>query len=139
MIALLATFACGDQTLGDLPGDGGSTSTTMEDAESGSSSDDGEPPTLGAVGTRCTQAGDCAADLECFTEFSGERPVCTATCDGDVDCPDGNACVVGIPDYRDGTPPLPGYCMQACLAGDTCEALGSTCEDVDGVDGRYCF
>jgi hypothetical protein len=126
--------ACGDETLGDLPDDDATTSMNDEtDTDASSEATDAEP---GVVGSRCTSEGTCELGLECFSQFPGERPICTRECMLG-ECPDETTCIGGVPDYNGN--PLSGYCLRVCEANDDCAELGSECDAVDGVQGRYCF
>ena len=92
-----------------------------------------------ATGARCDVAGDCAAGLQCFSEFFKERKVCTLACDASTECPDGTVCVEGISSYR--SQPLSGYCVRPCVSADDCEAGGSVCDSHESIadNARYCF
>jgi hypothetical protein len=93
----------------------------------------------GQVGTRCPTAGYCDVDLECRTDFFYERRVCTIACDMAQDnCPEGSVCVDNIPDYDGGV--IGPYCLRPCTYQADCETiLGSDCDTIDGLLGRFCF
>jgi hypothetical protein len=92
---------------------------------------------VGAVGTRCRVAGDCAVGLECFSRFFKERGVCTRTCSVASDCGDGIQCVSGLLDYN--SQPLPSRCVRPCSSQPDCASFGSDCDSVHAADPRYCF
>jgi hypothetical protein len=133
-LLMISLAACGDETLGDLPSDDATTGTDDDTDTDASSEASGAEP--GVVGSRCTSDGTCEIGLECFSEFSGERLICTREC-MPGDCPDETTCIGGVPDYSGN--PLPAYCVRACELDEDCADLGSECDVVDGVQGSYCF
>jgi hypothetical protein len=124
---------------GSSTGTGGTTSSGMGGSgvsgSAGASGGASLGDRMGAVGTRCSVAGDCAVDLDCFGRFFGERSVCTTPCSGS--CPDGATCVAGVPDYN--SQPTGGYCLRPCQMSPDCAELGSECDSYESGGPRYCF
>ena len=67
------------------------------------------------VGAQCSSLGECDTvgeiELECLTRFKGGYCGLEG-CEGDVDCPDGSACVT----HDDGT----NYCFRICVDKPEC-------------------
>ncbi len=67
------------------------------------------------IGAECTASAECDTvddvELECLTQFTGGH--CgLAGCDGDVNCPQGSACVT----HDDGN----NYCFRVCVDRPDC-------------------
>ncbi|MBN2530021.1 MAG: hypothetical protein JXR76_26765 [Deltaproteobacteria bacterium] len=113
--------------------------TETDTAEEIPSTDSDMGPISGEIGTRCPTAGYCDVDLECRMDFFYERRVCTRACDmANDDCPGETVCVDQIPDYDGGV--IGPYCLRPCNYQADCETiLGSDCDTIDGLLGRFCF
>jgi len=104
------------------------------------SSDDTEADRFG-VGAECNEDAECESPdediaLECLSQFKGGY--CgLADCGGDVDCPDGSACIA----YDDGVV-LGNFCFRVCQDKPECnlnrsvENESNCSSNVEFVDGR---
>ena len=89
------------------------------------------------VGAECTDAAECeSADpevvLECLTQFKGGYCGLEG-CTGDVDCPEGSACVT----HDDGTGPR-NYCFRLCQDKPECN-LHRSVENESNCVGSITF
>lgn len=77
------------------------------------------------LGARCDELDEC--DDRCLTGGRYPGGLCSATCEGDGDCPDGATCT-----DVDG-----GVCLFECAGADDCGFLGSAwdCRQREARDG----
>ncbi len=122
----------GAAAVGGGPSGGGATDTATGGGV-GTSGGAGFAPLQ--VGDRCGIAAECEPELVCFGRFFFERHVCTRTCDGSADCPEGTECAAAVPDY-DGMLVGP-YCLKPCQYASDCN--GSDCDTHEPLTGSYCF
>jgi hypothetical protein len=109
----------------------------------GSVADGGPPAADGAVGaedgSRCDDDQDCASG-HCL-DLSGGR-VCTGTCDGDGDCPEGWSCVgvVGVESPDIATPVCvpDGPLCASCEVATACAQVGADLCVTDGEGDGFC-
>jgi hypothetical protein len=90
------------------------------------------------VGAQCTAGAQCATvdelELECLTQFKGGYCGLEG-CAGDVDCPEGSACVTHSGDGKN-------YCFRVCLDKPDCnrnraaENEANCVGSIDFVDPR---
>lgn len=81
------------------------------------------------VGAECSDAADCESEdegvvLECLTQFKGGYCGLEG-CEGDVDCPEGSACVT----HDDGT----NYCFRVCQDKPECNLNRSAANESNCV------
>ena len=111
--------------------------TLVATAGGGSSSDETEADRAG-VGAECTEAAECESpdeefELDCLTQFKGGYCGLEG-CEGDVDCPEGSACVT----HTDGM----NYCFRVCQDKPDCnrnrtaENEANCVGSIDFVDPR---
>jgi hypothetical protein len=86
------------------------------------------------VGAECSDAAECESadeevELECLTQFKGGYCGLDA-CAGDVDCPDGSACVT----HDDGN----NYCFRVCQDKPDCN-LNRSVENAANCVGSITF
>ena len=85
------------------------------------------------VGAECSSTAECPApmevQLECLTQFKGGYCGLEG-CQGDVDCPEGSACVT----HSDGK----NYCFRECLDKPDCN-LNRSVENESNCVGSIAF
>ena len=89
------------------------------------------------VGAECSDAAECESadeevELECLTRFKGGYCGLEG-CTGDVDCPEGSACVT----HDDGTGPS-NYCFRECRDKPECN-LHRSVENESNCVGSITF
>ena len=111
---------------------------------SGGSVADGGPPAAdaaatGDTGDRCDSDTDCASG-HCLDLSGGS--MCTATCDGDGDCPEGWSCVgvIGVEDPDIATPVCvpDGPLCASCEVAAACAQVGADLCVSDGEGDGFC-